>query len=82
MRRFWATRRKTKVLCIIVCSLALGIALFSIEVLSYITNSKKWKHLSDSKDAIRILFVADPQLQGEVHESPIFGDLTRWDSDR
>ena len=31
---------------------------------------------------LKILLVADPQLQGNYDESPALGFLTRWDADR
>ncbi len=33
-------------------------------------------------DTLRVLFVADPQLQGVQDESAVFGAITRWDADR
>lgn len=43
----------------------------------------RWPSFPDADETLRILFVADPQLQGIQHEHPFpVGALATWDSDR
>ena len=37
---------------------------------------------TDGRDTVRILFVADPQIQGYQDEPALLGFVTRWDADR
>ena len=56
------------------------------ELLVYLKSYSSWPDLElhqGTPHLIKILFVADPQIQG-AHDSqvPILGSLKRWDSDR
>ncbi|ODN06165.1 Metallophosphoesterase 1 [Orchesella cincta] len=66
--------------------IALGGILFTvlcIEHLSYLHNTTYWPEIDKSKeDVLRILFVADPQIQGEEMEHFLYGWVTRWDADK
>jgi hypothetical protein len=58
-------------------------AVFYNEFFVYYSSYNKWPSLSNSDDCIKILFVADPQIQGLKYERPFpIGAITRWDSDR
>jgi len=54
------------------------------EWLSYKISKFDWISLpSPSTDSIRLLLVADPQIQGYYYEpAGVIGAITRWDSDR
>ncbi|CAL8106924.1 unnamed protein product [Orchesella dallaii] len=54
-----------------------------IEHLSYLHNTTYWPEIDKSKEKVlRILFVADPQIQGEEMEHFLYGWITRWDADK
>ena len=62
--------------------LLLGAVLYN-ELIAYYSAYSRWPNLKWPTDSLRILFVADPQLQGVMYESPFpVGPITRWDSDR
>jgi len=54
------------------------------EVFSFVFSSLQWPNLYrvSQEDDLRILFVADPQLQGLRDELPLLGVITRWDADK
>jgi hypothetical protein len=53
------------------------------EFLAYLSAYSRWPSLPWQTGTLRILFVADPQIQGVLFESPFpVGPITRWDSDR
>jgi len=56
-------------------------AIFYNEFFVHFSAYNKWPSFSSPEDCIRILFVADPQIQGLKYESSL-GAITRWDSDR
>jgi len=56
------------------------------EYLAYYSAHTRWPNLPQipndkQDDVLRILFVADPQIQGNLHEGS-WGWIRRWDSDR
>ena len=58
-------------------------AVFYNELIAYYSAYTRWPDLKWPTDSLRILFVADPQIQGVMYESPFpLGPITRWDSDR
>jgi len=58
-------------------------AVFYNELIAYYSAYSRWPDLKWPTDSLRILFVADPQIQGVMYESPFpLGPITRWDSDR
>ena len=65
-----------------------ALVVFYLEFLSYVINSGSWVTLPDhfingrKAEPVRVLFVADPQIQGEKDEPPFLGIFTRWDADR
>ena len=40
-----------------------------------------WSIYSNSSAELRVLFVADPQIQGNHNEPPVVGVFSRWDID-
>uniref|UniRef100_T1JD05 Uncharacterized protein n=1 Tax=Strigamia maritima TaxID=126957 RepID=T1JD05_STRMM len=73
------------VICVkILITIMVLIAMYA-EIIVYYIDSYKWKTLPpNNKDkSIRLLLVADPQIQGYDYEPFFpFGVITRWDSDR
>jgi hypothetical protein len=75
----------------VVISIVILVVLY-IEILSYGLNTRRWLPVGgDDADEgsfvseetlLRVLLVADPQIQGENNELPFFGLFTRWDADR
>ena len=58
-------------------------AIFYNEFLAYYSAYSRWPSIKLPSESLRILFVADPQIQGVLFESPFpLGPITRWDSDR
>jgi ethanolamine phosphate phosphodiesterase len=58
-------------------------AIFYNEFLAYFSAYTRWPTVKWPSESLRILFVADPQIQGVLFESPFpLGTITRWDSDR
>ncbi|XP_033630833.1 uncharacterized protein C630.12-like isoform X1 [Asterias rubens] len=51
------------------------------EAIQYPTESATSNKGIPQHDPVRILFVADPQIQGYRDEPPILGYITRWDAD-
>lgn len=67
----------------VIALLGIAITVFSIEYLSYIYNRSSWKEINMASDvALKVLFVADPQIQGETQENFLYGWVSRWDADR
>jgi hypothetical protein len=74
----------------VVISIVIFVVLY-IEILSYGLNTRHWLPLGGddavdgsfvSEETLRVLLVADPQIQGENNELAFFGLFTRWDADR
>jgi len=53
------------------------------EYLAYLFCRMSWPGLPSDPDLTVLLVVADPQIQGDLHEPPgLLGGVRRWDSDR
>lgn len=76
------SRRKGRLAVIALSGIA--VTVFCIEYLSYIHNRSNWPEFNRrEQDApLKVLFVADPQIQGEQQESIFYGWIARWDADR
>lgn len=74
-------RRKTRLALLAV--VGISVTVFCMEVLSYHYNRSKWPVFNRHEDvAMRILYVADPQIIGEKDENFYLGGIIRWDADR
>jgi hypothetical protein len=66
----------------LVVLLVFGVVVYN-EFAVFLSATLRWPSFPSPDECLRILFVADPQLQGDKREHPFpLGALATWDSDR
>ncbi|XP_008551437.1 metallophosphoesterase 1 homolog [Microplitis demolitor] len=65
----------------IIIAIILGITIFYNDYFAYEIQKFKWA-TKDCNQCVKVLFVADPQIIGEVNENYFGSWFARWDSDR